>query len=298
MNRADYVAMYTKLTQTRTNYAECIKVTRVDGNIQRFTSHDRDLSIRETDGSYYDYKTADSFQITALENQIGLVVSNMDIDAILSDESISEADIIAGLYNQANVEIFISYWTNSEINILPLRTSWIGELQLDGTKFKADLRGIAQKLAQVFIHTTSLECRWSFGDSRCGIDKATFTEVYTVTEVNGQGEFVANIPGIEQNLYTWGLATWVTGNNAGVSMEIINNYTTRVQLFLPMPYEIEVGDTVSLLQGCGKGYSVCNERYDNIRRFGGEPFLTGSDFLASYPQTFSEAPPDPEDEEA
>lgn len=284
MKRSQYLEMYARLQSTRTKYTECIKLTRAtDGAIFRFTALDTDLRIQESNGTFYNYKSADSFKLTALENQSGLVVSNMDVEAIVSDDSITEEDLIAGLYDNANVELFIAYWAGPQIGILPLRTSWIGEIALRGSDFKGDLRGIAQKLQQMFISTTSLECRWSFGDAKCGKDLGAFTRNLVITNKEGNGTFDANIATPDHGLFQWGLAKWLTGNNAGADMEIIRNFDKRIQLFIPMPYDIQLGDTVQLIMGCDKVFRTCNKRFDNAARFGGEPFLAGSDLLTTYP---------------
>ncbi len=294
MNRADYTNLYTKLAGTRTKYTECVKITRLDGQIYRFTAHDEDLLIQEEDSRFHSYKSADSFTLTALENQAGLVVSNMDVEAIVSDDSISEDDLIGGLFDHAKVELFIAYWAGQQIGTLPLRASWIGEITLKGVQFKADLRGIAQKLQQVFLKATSLECRWSFGDQFCGKNLTTFTKTVTITTVESNDTFVANILLADRNKFQWGLARWVTGNNAGGEMEIIRNFNQRIQLFLPMPFAISVGDQVQLVYGCDKVFKTCRATYDNSERFGGEPFLAGSDLLITYPRMLEKE--DEEDE--
>ena len=287
MNRSEYTAFYNRLAQTRTQTAECIRITRSDGETFRFTAHDRVLRVTENDGVVYEYNPADAFQITALETSQGLVVSNFDLRAVISDETITEDDILGGLYNQAEVFMFLSYWTNSVAGYLPMRMSWMGELSVEGESFRADLRGIAQLLAQTFTNSTSLECRWDFCDSKCGLDADDFTITTTVTEVESNTIFAANVNASEDSLsdYEWGLVTFNDGANEGASMEIIRNYDDRMQLFLPMGGTIQPGDSITLLEGCSKSYDTCKNRFDNIRYFGGEPFLTGSDLLASYPKT-------------
>jgi uncharacterized phage protein (TIGR02218 family) len=284
MNREQFLTFYNRLAQTRTKYTECVKITRADGTILRFTALDENLLVQEADLQFYTYKSADSFKITALENQSGLAVSNMNIDAIVSDDSITEEALIAGLYDYANVELFIAYWSGMSLGLLPLRTSWIGEVTLKGVQFTADLRGIAQKLQQVFIQTTSLECRFEFAGTKCGLSRPTYTRNVTITGTTSNDTFLANIAAPDQNKFQWGLATWLTGNNAGGQMEIIRNFGQRIQLFLPMPFEINVGDTVALVYGCDKTFTTCREVYENPRRFGGEPFLASSDLLISYPK--------------
>lgn len=73
-----------------------------------------------------------------------------------------------------------------------------------------------------------------------------------------------------------------------MSMEIIRNAGNRIQLFLPMPFEILTGTSVSLVYGCDKIFNKGCNFFNNRRRFGGEPFLAGSDILTTYPTSFGD----------
>lgn len=294
MNRAQFATMFNLLSRTRTRYAECIKITRQDGVIYRFTAHDKPFRVKEPDGNSYIYESASSFSLTSLETSTGLVVSNMDIDGAIDDDRITENDLRNGLFDHANVELFLAYWANSKVTVLPLRTSWIGEIQMDGPKYKVDLRGIAQRLAQTFVNATSLECRYDFCDSCCTLDVADFTNTFSVGTPESRDTFTVtggSIPNVD-NFYQWGLATWLTGNNAGVRMEILRQNDNRVQLFLPMNSAIRGGDTLTMLAGCSKTWTQCGI-YGNQVNFGGEPFLAGNDILSRYPD---DSPDETEDE--
>lgn len=284
MNREDYIQIFSILAKTQTYMAECIKITRTDGEIFRFTAHDKQLIIKEPDGQYQTYESANSFVMTTLETQNGLAISNMDVDGLIDDDSITEDDLRLGLFDQARVDLFLAYWRDRHVKVLPLRASWIGEIQTENDKFKVDLRGISNKLAQTFTKATSLECRWTFADSRCGITPATHEASFTVQSVVSSDTFVVPIPDVDhENAYQWGNCTFLTGTNAGAKMEILRQWEDRVQLFLPLPYPVEAGDTVKLIKGCDKTFPTCCAKFDNAKRFGGEPFLAGSDMLTRYP---------------
>lgn len=285
MNRSQYAAMFRMLERTRTKWVECIRITRTDGTVYRFTAHDEDLRISDgTPGGPKIFQSAASFSLTNLETNIGLVVSNMNIDAIISDDAITEADLRNGVFEHANVELFLAYWGNNRIRLLPLRTSWIGELQINGSEYKADLRGIAQKLAQVFVSGTSLDCRWSFcdenasGKSYCGLNADSFTDSLVVASVESRDTFTVNPHGNGDDYYKWGKVTFTSGENNGASMEVLRQWGDRFQLFLPLKGVIAPGDTLDALAGCNKTFTQC-QAYSNSRRFGGEPYLEGSDVL-------------------
>lgn len=281
MNRENFLTFYNRLQATNTRYCECIRIETADGKVQRFTSHDEELVVEESDGARYTYQPADSFKLTALERQQGLAVDNMDIQVLLDDKAIGEAAVIAGEYNNAKLNMFLAIWNNPAIPILPLRVSWIGELTTKGESFQAELRGITARLAQTFIQTTSLECRHQFCDAKCTLSRSAFTVSATIGEAISQGSVVIGSINSDGR-YANGLIKFTSGDNAGLSMEILQQYGLQLNLFLPMPYEIRQGDQVELLQGCPRTYTACRERFDNGVNFGGEPHMAGSDILSTY----------------
>jgi hypothetical protein len=80
-----------------------------------------------------------------------------------------------------------------------------------------------------------------------------------------------------QGYFTYGLLTWLTGQNAGYRMDVRNFSPGRVMLALPMAHPIAVGDTYSLVAGCDKNASTCKLRFNNFVNFRGEPYIPGTD---------------------
>lgn len=81
------------------------KITRRDGEIFGFTDHDQDI---EFGGLTYDAST--SYNRTATADQAGFAVSNMVIESILDSTLIVESDILAGLWDYAQVEMRTVNW--------------------------------------------------------------------------------------------------------------------------------------------------------------------------------------------
>jgi hypothetical protein len=90
-----------------------------------------------------------------------------------------------------------------------------------------------------------------------------------------------------------GVVTWTTGANVGVSMEIREFFAgdpmaetahCTIELYLPLPFDIQVGDTCRVYRGCLKRlFADCRDTFDNVPNFRGFPSIPGSDFLAQYP---------------
>lgn len=86
------------------------KLTRRDGQVFGFTDHNEDVAFG---GLTYDANT--SYNRTATADNAGLAVSNMVIDSILDSNLITEEDIIAGLWDYAQVEMRYVNWHDRRV---------------------------------------------------------------------------------------------------------------------------------------------------------------------------------------
>ena len=88
-----------------TTLAWCWRLTRRDGAVLGFTEHDRDLVF---DGTTFE--AAAGFTASALESTNGLNVDNLDVTGALSSARLDEGDLAAGLYDDAEIEIWRVNW--------------------------------------------------------------------------------------------------------------------------------------------------------------------------------------------
>lgn len=80
--------------------------------------------------------------------------------------------------------------------------------------------------------------------------------------------------------FDYGVVKFLSGLNAGLSMEVRNYLPGQFTLQLQMPYLAAIGDSYTMHAGCGKGLVPdCKNRFDNILNFRGEPYLPGLDVL-------------------
>jgi hypothetical protein len=80
--------------------------------------------------------------------------------------------------------------------------------------------------------------------------------------------------------FDFGKVTFTSGLNINLSMEVKRYNVGLVELQLPMPYPIEVGDTYTIVSGCGKRFTEdCIQKFNNAINFRGEPHLPGVDQL-------------------
>lgn len=266
-----------------TTLCHCWRVEPKDGTVLGFTDHDRDLLIAGTT-----YKAASGFTATAIEDQLGLAVSNLDVDGALSSAAITEDDLNAGLYDDASVIIMRVNWQDVSQRVV-LRSGFLGQVTRGEAAFSAELRGLAAKLDQAAGRVFQRTCAWELGDSRCQIDLGAPASNGSgaVTSVISNFDFTASgIGSFASGIFSRGKIVWATGDNAGLAIEVKSHSqgspNSRLSLFLPMPRPIQVGDTFSITAGCDKRFETCRDRFSNVVNFGGFPHMPGNDFALGY----------------
>jgi uncharacterized phage protein (TIGR02218 family) len=260
------------LEQPVTTLAQCWKITRRDGTVLGFTDHDRDLVY----GSVT-YQARTGFTPSAIASHSDLAVDNLDIEGLLDAATITAADIEAGRYDYAEIEIFLLNYADFSQGILKLRRGWVGEVTLRGGRFVAEIRGLTQKLSQQIGEIYSPTCRAHLGDSRCGVNLTSFTATGTVTQVVSSLVIQDNSRTEAAGVYKHGLITFTTGPNAGLSREIKDFSNKQIVLALPFPHLVAVGHTYTISQGCDKTLKTCISRFGNAVNFRGEPHVPGLD---------------------
>jgi uncharacterized phage protein (TIGR02218 family) len=208
-------ALSTHIAGEVTTLSTCWRVSRTDGAEFFFTDHDRDLTF---EGNVYAASTG--YSRTAIANEAGLGVDNLDVDGLFASETITEQSLRAGLFDHAEVRVFLVNWADLSMGALKMRRGWFGEVMLteQGT-FRTELRGLSQALQQRLGEIYSPECRADLGDHRCKVNLAAWTRNGTVTSVSDRSVFFATIDGAPTADGWWGggLLTWATGANAGRS---------------------------------------------------------------------------------
>lgn len=96
--------------------------------------------------------------------------------------------------------------------------------------------------------------------------------------------------GFPDDWFNGGLCHFQTGNNAGLTEEVDDfvaddgvTIEQEVRLFVPMPFEVQVGNRGFVTPGCDKALFTCRDKFDNVDNFRGEPYVPGNDALLRGP---------------
>lgn len=267
-------ALTAHMGQEVTTTANCWSIKRKDGVTFYFTDHDQNITV-----AGHVYEAADSMNPSAVSSQSGLAVDNLEFAGMLSSDAITEADLLSGRYDHAELTIFMVNYADPSMGTLPLKTGWLGEVVLRGGQFVAEMRGLSSQLQQAIGNVYTSSCRAALGDTKCGINLSTFTFTGSVTGTETAYAFTDSTKTQPNDYFADGVVHFTSGANNGLSMEVRDFKAGRFGLFLPMPYAIAIGDAFSVSAGCDKQFDTCVSRFHNAVNFRGEPDVPGTDKL-------------------
>ncbi len=266
-----------------TTLAWCWRLTRRDGTKLGFTDHDRDLTF---DGTTFE--AAAGFTATEMRDSVGLSVDNLEVSSALSSERLSEADLSAGLYDDARVEIFRVNWSAPAQRIL-MRSGSLGEVRRAGRAFTAEVRGLAHYLQQPKGRLFQFTCDADLGDARCTIDLDAPVNrgEGTVLAVLSERRFTASgLDAFDDGWFTRGLLSFTSGAASGQAIEVKahgkDGVAVTLELWSAVRAPLEPGQTFIVTAGCDKHLKTCRAKFANAVNFRGFPHMPGNDFVTMF----------------
>jgi uncharacterized phage protein (TIGR02218 family) len=262
----------------------CWRVTRNDGVKFGFTDHDRDLAF---DGTSFEASTG--ITGTEIAGAVGLNVDSLDVEGALKSERLNEADLAAGLYDNALIEIYRVNWQEPEQRVL-MRYGNLGEVSRGRHHFKAEIKGLAHELQQPKGRIVQFGCDADLGDARCTVNldqPAYASDDGVVASLGGSlRSFVASgLDAYDNNWFTRGLITWLSGANQGRKSEVrVHGKSVAgvtIELWQRPAEAIALGDNFRIVAGCDKQFATCRSKFNNVPNFRGFPHVPGNDFMLS-----------------
>lgn len=281
----DIAALRAHLAGGATTVCRCWAVTRRDGARFGFTDHDRDLVFAGTT-----FRAASGMTASALQQGTGLAVDNSQAAGALSDGTLTEADLMAGLFDGATVEIWRVNWAAVSQRERLFR-GVLGEIRRGDGAFEAELRGLAELLNRPSGMVYQRACTAVLGDARCAFDldrPGYAAHVELDAQTDGEVFDLPDPGGFPDRWFAHGTLRVETGAAAGLGATIKSDRSRsgarrRLTLWEPLRRAILPGDRVLLHAGCDKRAATCREKFDNFLNFRGFPHIPGEDWLTSYP---------------
>lgn len=278
-------ALQAHLEGGATNVARAWAVLRSDGVVLGFTDHDRDL---EFDGIVF--RAASGMTARALAQTTGLSVDNSEALGALRDAGLREADIAAGRYDGAEVQIWLVNWADPAQRRMEFRGT-LGEITRAGGAFRAELRGQTEALSQPQGRVYRAGCAAVLGDALCRVDLAQpgFFVEHAVEGVEGAQVFrFADLGGFDDRWFEGGRLEVLEGAAAGLAGVVKNDRAQAggrvVELWQAIGAPVLPGDMLRITAGCDKRAETCRLKFDNLLNFRGFPDIPGDDWLMAHPR--------------
>jgi len=274
--------------------AVCVQVIRGDGAVFGWTNQQSAVVLPAYTPDYSGALTVPgatylpSCAVSDLAMKRSLSPDNFTMKTQLSD-TLLEADIEGELFDGAEwwllLPIVAEPWSATDATggngYMIGGHGFDANITIDGQEVTFEFFSLTNALTEEILDKTSGACRYELGDSNCQVnmtgnmvDSTPIRVGAAITAVTNRSQFtIATTIGLPSNKFTNGLCQFLTGNNASIPREIMSfDETTGIfQLRFAAPFDIEVGDTVTLSAGCLKALIAdCVQRFGNGVRFGGE----------------------------
>lgn len=264
-----------------THLARAWEIRRADGSVLGFTDHDRVL-----DFAGVRFEPESGFTPSAIEAGTGLAADTHEVAGALSSDRITEEDILRGLYDRAEVKLWLVDWSDVARRVV-LSRGLIGEVRRGEVAFEAEITGLSDLLSQPVGRAYVHSCPCRLGDAKCGVDAEAFTGAGSVVSVTDGRRFAAaGLGAVEAGWYTGGVLRWTSGRNEGLEGQVKVHAgagaSVVLELWLSPVFPVVAGDAFTVVAGCDKTMGTCGSKFDNLLNYRGFPQMPGDDVVAGY----------------
>jgi uncharacterized phage protein (TIGR02218 family) len=261
-----------------------VLVQRTDGLVLGFTSWDLPLIFNGVT-----YWPTVSLASSAIKVNSDLTTDQIDIYGTIDSTLITEADLDAGRYDEAQVTIMRVNpldLTQGSINDL---TGYSGQLDFGEEHITLAVNSLGTLANQQFGDVITPLCRvQQLGDYQCKVNIASFQHASTVVSVTSQSMITFTDTQVA-GYYNYGMVRFASlvgngGPNYNLNMEVKNHTIVSGQALLelvePMPFPVGIGNSVILEAGCDRKPLTCRSKFNNLVNIHAEPYVPGNDYLS------------------
>lgn len=259
------------------------RVVRRDGAVFGFTDHDRDLGFEGVV-----FRAGTGLGAGALSQTTGLAVDNGEAVGALSDAAVTEADLLAGRFDAAEVTAWEVNWADPAQRRVQFRGR-LGEIVRAGGAFRAELRGLTEGLNRLQGRTIQKDCGAILGDGACrfDLDQPGYSAQRAAESVeDGRLLRFATLAGFAPRWFEKGRLQVLSGAAQGALAVVKNDREADGGRLIELWEAIAglaPGDQLRIDAGCDKRAETCRVKFANLANFRGFPHVPGEDWLTSYP---------------
>lgn len=255
-------------------------VGQFSGRVYGFTSLDVDVTYDDGAGAIV-YRAGDGFTPSKFQSEASFGVDNAEMTGWVTDSGITQQEILAGLFDSAEVSVYrINYSDPQPRSHEVVEYGAFGDAKIGRYSWRCEFRSLKQIAKQPYINLYSRTCRAQYGDAKCTLPLVWKNA--TVTTAGDNARITFQSTSLTESTGAWapGVFEATSGANAGKQMDI-DIYESdamggRVYLSMPLPFQMEVGDTFRVRLDCDKSFDTCKARANELN-FRGEHLIPVED---------------------
>jgi uncharacterized phage protein (TIGR02218 family) len=253
------------------------RFTRRDGAVFAFTDHDAPLRF---DGLVCEPVLGLSGGEIELTDDLS--PDTASLSGALDSQTLTEADLAAGLWDGAEIDIFAVDWRNTDHRVA-MFSGVLGETTWRANAFEAEVRGLQACLNAPVGRSLSRRCDARLGDGRCGVVLDAFVVQGVIEEIAADGSvIVAGVTAPTDDWFVDGEAIFTNGQRMSIAgQRTLSGDRIAVRFSGALASGFESGQAISLTVGCDKSHAMCAGRFSNILNFQGFPHMPGNDVLTA-----------------
>jgi len=273
-------AFAARLAADGTTLCACWRFERRDGAVFGATDHDAAIVVGGVT-----YEPVNGLKPATFESSNRLAPGKAVAEGAISAEFISEADLDAGLWDGACVDVWRVDWAAPQHRVC-IWSGRLSEVTRRGAAFTAELVSLKADLERPIGRVYARSCDAEVGDARCGADLSgpAFRGEGVVVAVLGSKRFEASgLDSFDESWFAGGVVTWSSGANAGAKGRVVRHAGGEIELAAGPRYSIEIGDAFAVTAGCDKSFASCGAKFANRDNFRGFPHMPGAGAVLAGP---------------
>lgn len=252
---------------------KCLRIVASNGTTLRLTRYPFDLKM--SNGQIY--KADSGYDFSAVVAETSFAASAVDLEGFVGVGGITRDQIASGVFDGARAWLFATDFLNPVEDEEPMMASIFGKTTLEDDRYRVEDMALIDLLGQTVGDTYTAACPKVFGGQEhggCGVDLAAIDVGGTVTSITSDLVFVDSSRGEAADWFGWGTLQFTSGANAGLAPIKVRDFAAGTfTLYDPPYYPLTNGDAYIAIPGCRKRLEDCRDKFANISRFGGFPWV-------------------------
>ncbi|MCH4247585.1 MAG: DUF2163 domain-containing protein [Acinetobacter populi] len=259
--------------------AELYTIQTTQGNIYRYTNYDYHLTV----GGFLYRSDGPIIERDSLSYKVGIELDSLSVTVLVNDDvmlgslpflqAVHNGQLDGARFKLERVFIDIANPFDNGAETIKLFEGLIVEPDFTRNNLEFSVKSDLDVLdVQMPRDLWQPGCKNTLFDAGCGLSREEHAVMAIVEAGSNLNRIVCSL-NQPQGYFTQGVVQFSQGINQGIKRTIRLHESGSLLLTLPLLELPAVGEQISVYPGCDKRSETCDNRFNNLNRFRGEPFI-------------------------